>query len=78
MIVAMELYGLKSSGAASRAKLAEVLHDLSYVTSKADPDVWIRPAVRQDKSEYYEMALCYVDDVLVISTEPMKTMDGIR
>ena len=24
------------------------------------------------------MALCYVDDVLLIAAEPMKTMDGIR
>ena len=22
--------------------------------------------------------MCYIDDVLVIATEPMKTMDGIR
>ena len=74
----MALYGLKSSGAAFRAKLDGVLHDLSYVPSKADPDVWIIPAVRPNGSEYYDMALCYVYDVLVIAAEPMKTMDGIR
>ena len=51
MIVKMALYGLKSSGVAFRAKLAGLLHDLLYVPSKADPDVWIRPAVRQDRSE---------------------------
>ena len=78
MIVKMALYGLKSSGAAFRYKLAGVLHDLSYVPSKADTDVWIRPAVRPDGSEYYEMSLCYVDDVLLITAEPMKTLDGIR
>ena len=78
MIVKMALYGLKSSGTSFRSKLAAVLHDLSYLSLKADPDVWIRPAVRPDGSEYYEMALCYVDDVLVIAAEPMKTMDGIR
>ena len=78
MIVNMALYGLKSSGSAFRSKLAGVLHDLSYVPSKADQDVWIRPEVRPYGSEYYEMALCYVDDVLVIAAEPMKTIDGIR
>ena len=78
MIIKMALYGLKLSGAAFRTNLAGVIHELSYVPSKADPDVWIRPAVRTDGSEYYEMALCYVDDVLVIVAEPMKTMDGIR
>ena len=51
---------------------------MSYVPSKADPDVWIRPVVRPNGSEYYEMALFYVDDVLVIAAKPMKNMDGIR
>ena len=78
MIVKMALYGLKSSGAAFRAKLAGVLHDIGYTPSKADPDVWIRPAVKPDGAEYYEMVLCYVDDVLAISEMPMRTMDGIR
>ena len=78
MIVKMAFYGLKSSGAAFRATLDGVLYDLSYVPSKADPYVWISPAIRPNGSEYYEMALCYVDDVLVIAAEPMKTMDGIR
>ena len=78
MIVNMELYGLKSLGAAFRAKLAGVLHDIGYTPSKADPYVWLRPAVNPDGAEYYEMVLCYVDDVLAISDMPMRTMDGIR
>ena len=78
IFVKMALYDLKSSGAAFRAKLDGVLHDLSYVPSKGDPDVWIRPLIRPNGSEYYDMALSYVDDVLVIVAEPMKTMDGIR
>ena len=57
MLVNMALYGLKSSGAAFRAKLAGVLHDIGYIPTKADPDVWIRPAVKVDGTEYYEMAL---------------------
>ena len=57
MIVKMALYGLKSSGAAFREKLAGVLHDIGYTPSKADPDVWIRPAVKPDGSEYCEMVL---------------------
>ena len=57
MIINMALYGLKSSGAAFRAKMAGVLHDLLYLPSKAYPDVMISPAVRPNGSEYYEMAL---------------------
>ena len=48
MIVVRALYGLKSSGAAFRALLVETLHDLGYVPSKADPDVWMRPAVKSN------------------------------
>ena len=34
--------------------------------------------MKPDGAEYYEMLLCYVDDVLTISDMPMRTMDGIR
>ena len=78
MIVKMVLYGLKSSVAAFRAKLAGVLPDIWYTPSKTDPDVWLRPAVKPDGAEYYKMVLCYVDDVLAISDMPMRTMYGIR
>ena len=78
MIVKIALYGLKSSGAVFRAKIAGVLDDIGYSPSKADPDVWLRPAVNPDGAEYYEMLLCYVDYVLAISDMPMRTMDNIR
>jgi hypothetical protein len=78
MIIRKALYGLKSSGAAFRALLAETLYDLSYVPTKADPDVWIRPAVKPDGFEYYEMVLIFVDDCLAVSHDPMKTMKGIQ
>ena len=78
MIVKMALYGLKSSGAAFREILSGVLHDIGYKPSKTYPDVWLRPAVKPDGAEYYEMVLCYVDDVLAISNMPIRTMDGIR
>jgi len=78
MMVTRALYGLKSSGAAFRAILAETLHELGYVSSKADPDVWICLAVKLDGFKYYELVLCYVDNVLSISHDPMKTMEGIK
>jgi len=78
MIVVRALYGLRSSGAAFRALLAEVLDGLGYVPSKADPDVYLRPAIKSDGFKYYEYVLCYVDDVLCISDNPMATMEGIQ
>jgi hypothetical protein len=78
LIVARALYGLRSAGAAFRSYLAEHLWSLDYRPSYADPDVWLRPAVKPDGREYYEMILCYVDDILCISHDPMKTMVRIK
>jgi hypothetical protein len=73
------LYGLKSAGAAFRAHLAEHLHSLDYRPSYADPDVWMRPAIKPETGEqYYEYLLAYVDDLLCISYYPMKTMKRIQ
>ena len=35
------LYGLKSSGAAFREHLAQVLDDIGFHSTAADPDVWM-------------------------------------
>ena len=78
MIIKKALYGLKSSGAAFRAHLAETLYDLNYKPSKGDPDVWIRAATKPDGFEYYEMTLVYVDDILCVSHDPKATMSGIQ
>jgi hypothetical protein len=78
MIIKKALYGLKSSGAAFRAFLAETLYEMSYKPSRADPDVWMRPAIKPDGFEYYEYVLCYVDDVMCISHDPLKTMKSLQ
>ena len=40
---------------------------LGFRSSEVEPDVWMRPALRTDKSEYYEYVLLYVDNCLVLS-----------
>ena len=77
-IIKKALYGLKSAGAAFRALLAETLFDIGYAPTKADPDVWLRPAVKADGFQYYELVLCYVDDVLSISGDPLSTLQGLQ
>ena len=67
MIIKKALYGLKSSGATSWAHLAETLHDICFKPTKADPNVWIRPAFKLDRTEYYEYIMFYVDDILSVS-----------
>ena len=77
-IIVRALYGLKSSGAAFRALLCEKLWELGYRPSYADPDVYMRPAVKESGFEYWEYVLCYVDDVLCVSHKPERTMEGIK
>ena len=72
------LYVFKISGAAFRAFLAETLYTMGYQPRYADPDLWLRPAVKPDGFTYYEYTLCYVDYVLCISRNPQKSMKRIQ
>lgn len=64
------LYGMKSSGAAFRAKLADDLKEFGYSHSLGDPDVWMRARTNKDGGPYYEYISVYVDDLLIISHDP--------
>ncbi len=76
-VIRRALYGLKSSGAAWRNMFAGTLQDLQYKSSLADPDVWFRPAAKANGEQYYEYIFVYVDDILVISQYPERTMNTI-
>jgi len=76
-IITRALYGLKSSGAAWRNTLAGTLSDLGFSSTLADPDVWIRPAVKTNGQHYYEYIFVYVDDLLVLSEKPNLIMQGV-
>jgi hypothetical protein len=78
MLVEKALHGLKSSGAAFRAHLAETLDAMGHRPSHADPDVWLRPAVEPDGFEHCEHILCCVDDVLCMSNDPKKSMKRVQ
>ena len=69
--VVRALYGLKSSGAAWRSHLSDVIREsLGFTMCKADNDVWFRRAQKPDGTPYYEYLLVYTDDVLCISMDP--------
>ena len=53
MLMRKVLYGLKSSGAAFRDFLSETLDAMGYRPIYANPDLWLRPAVRLDGFKYY-------------------------
>ncbi len=67
MLIVRALYGLKSSGAAWHEHFSNNLYDMNFKPSYADPDVWMRPAVKPNGFQYYEYILVYVDDLLILS-----------
>jgi Reverse transcriptase (RNA-dependent DNA polymerase) len=78
MLIKKALYGLKSSGAAFRALLSDTLHGMGFRSTKADPDVYLRKAVKPDGFAYYEMMLCYVDDILCLSHNVKPCMEQLQ
>ena len=78
MEVVRALYGLKTSGASWRAMLAQSLSDIGFVSTKADPDVYLRPATKPCGFEYYEMMLVYVDGILHLSHDISPTETALN
>jgi len=78
VLIVRALYGLKSSGAAWHAHLANTLQHLGFTSCLADPDVWFRAAKKADGFEYYEYVLVYVDDLLVLSHQPDIIMKSLE
>jgi hypothetical protein len=74
IIIVRALYGLKSSGAAWRAHLANTLYSMGFTSRLADPDVWFCPATKPNGFQYYEYVLAYVDDILAISHDAHKIL----
>ena len=77
-IIVRAVYGLKSSAAAFRNHLAECMRHMGYVSCLADPDLWMKPAVREsDGFKHYEYVLLYVDDVMAIGDDPQVVLEKI-
>jgi hypothetical protein len=78
MTITRAMYGLKSRDAAFRAFLAETLNGIGFKLSLADPDVWLRPAIKANGFKYWEMILCYIDDLLCIHENLMIKLKQIQ
>ena len=65
LVVIKALYGLKSSGLRWSERFSDVLRDMKFVPSRAEPDIWMR-----DKGDHYEYIAVYVDDLLIVSRDP--------
>jgi hypothetical protein len=63
------LYGGKSAGRDFRNHLRSWMHHSGFKSCPADPDVWMRSAIKSDGTEVYEYVLLYTDDALSIGVE---------
>ena len=60
-------YGGPISTRAYWLNLRSCMEFLSFTLCKAESDVWMRPAEKEDGTEYYKYVLLYVDDCHVLS-----------
>jgi hypothetical protein len=76
-IIAIALYGLRSSGHSFRDFLAMNLRELGFVSSKADPDLWLRSAKKPNGDHIYEYVISYVDDLVFQGNNPKGFMHAL-
>ena len=67
LIMIKALYGTRSGGARWHDRLFDILQELKFKPSKADPDVWMRP---EPGGTCYEYVAVYVDDLAIAAKDP--------
>jgi hypothetical protein len=75
-LVVKALYGLKSASFSFRSY--KKFSNLGFQSSMADPDVWLRAAVKGDGERYYEYVLMYVDNILAISCDAKSILEDVQ
>ena len=69
-IIVRALYGGKSAGSDYWRHVRKAMEEMGFESCKADADLWLRPAARDDGTEYWQYVLLYTDDILAIMEEP--------
>ena len=69
-LVHRALYGGKTARRDFWNHLRACMCHLGFESCPADPDVWMRPAVKSDGAKYWEYILLYTDDSLCVSENP--------
>ena len=75
LVMHKALYGTRSGGACWHDKFFDILHDMSFKPSKADPDIWMKPS--KDGS-HYEYIAVYVDDLAICMKDPKAFCDTLK
>ena len=58
--------------------MVEKLDDAGLKLTYANPDVWIKPAIKPNGEEYYKYIMCYVDNLIAIAMDPRQILDNLK
>ena len=61
LVMYKALYGTRSGGACGHDKLIDILHQMGFKPSKADPDIWMKSS--KDGVYVDDLAICMKDPV---------------
>jgi len=76
-IVKHALYVTKSAGRNFCNHLRDCMRHIGFEPCRADPDMWLRLSKLDNGVEYYEYALLYLDDCLMVSQHPQSGLAQI-
>ena len=71
-VIVQALYRGKSAGADYWQHVQSAMTEMGFNSCKADPDIWLRPAIKSNGTRYDQYVLLYTDDILAIMEEPEK------
>ena len=75
LIMVKALYGTRSGRARWHDRLFDILQELKFKPSKADPDVWMRP---EPGGTCYEYIAVYVDDLAIAAKDPQAFCNELK
>ena len=75
LIMIKALHRTHSGGARWHDRLFDILQELKYKPSKADPDVWMRP---EPGGTCYEYIAVYVDDLAIAAKDPQAFCNELK
>ena len=75
LIMIKALYGTCSGGARWHDRLFDILQELKFKPSKADPDAWMRP---EPQGTCYEYIAVYVDDLAIAAKDPQAFCNELK
>ena len=75
LVMHKALYGTRSGGACWYDKLFDILHQMGFKPSKANPDIWMKSS---KDDNHYEYIAVYVDDLAIYMKDPKAFCDTLK